>query len=547
MKRFRRAIELERTYPYWRTNLAMALHELGQTPEALQEAKRATELTPENAYSWRVLADIHLSIGRRLDAMECYQRAIAIGGHESDLVAARKQLDRLRELPSKDPEAPTHSAPGVSLNPSQADFTRLVIDTQRLLLVNPGDSPKIAVARSELAAAPHDWRKWLDLADGLCRADRNSEGLLAARRANQIAPNNGETWGKIAWALLCTGEHEEALPLAETSLRLTPDQAWLWRNRGHVMHRLGRTDEAIQDMRHAVSLDPLYALAWADLAFYLNQHRKFSEALEAAKRAVMLDSHGDFAWHPLLVEQFGEPGDISALKRAIRMSPESSPLWWELAIAFQQSGRIDDALASFTYQTKTVPSSSGPWAMRAHLLNNAGRHDEALPAAQTALEIDDTAGFHWGVVATAHQGLGDSKAAVDAFKQMYTRSVDPHRHAHARSELEEYCALFAADSPAITQARDETFRNRASWSAWLNFAEVFHVEGRTEDGLFAARRATRQAPHEPDALIGLSELLVAAGRIDAATAAAREAIRLDPGSECAMAALAVVQEASVRD
>lgn len=102
----------------------------------------------------------------------------------------------------------------------------------------------------------------------------------------------------------------------ERALGLNPEDAEAQHHYAYSLVLGGRADEAIAEIRRALDLDPLSVATSVDVGEILLYARRYDEAIEA-------------------------------LKHAIEMDAERPNAHWDLALAYEQKGRLDEAVAEY--------------------------------------------------------------------------------------------------------------------------------------------------------------------------------------------------------
>jgi len=315
-----------------------------------------------------------------------------------------------------------------------------------------GDVEQLITRAAELEraveAAPDDAVARIGLANGLLElaaalADAGSEGegsvdgqlvraAVHAARAVGMSPDSPDA--RLALAASLGGLHLHRDELAELAwiAERRPDDPELAMVMEHALSHLGRGDEA----------------------------------LAAARRAV---------------ELAGPEADV-----LVRAQP---------AFALARLGRVEEALAELEALAASVGAPDEravPLGLLADLLEDGGRHDEALARLAEAAELAPGDGYDW--------------ARGNLLREL--------------GRTEEAVACFAAE---IDADPDDAYALR-DWG--LGLAEL----GRTDDAETALVRAARVAPLEVagDAALARAAIRMAAGRGTEAVALLRDAIERDP-------------------
>ena len=219
-------------------NLAIVLHKLGRTDEAMPhfaEAIRISPREPESHYSYAVaLADS----GRDDEAIGSFEKALECSPGYTD---AMNRLGRLLLSKNRFAEAARYLEESVRVNPD------------------------IFESRN-------------DLGNALSGAGRRDEAVMQYREALRINPLSHETLNNLGLALAEEGRTAEAVELFREAVRIKPDFYDARNNLGAAYGREGKMDEAAREFREALRARPGSAEAMNNLGIALARSGKVGEA-----------------------------------------------------------------------------------------------------------------------------------------------------------------------------------------------------------------------------------------------------------------------------
>ena len=115
------------------------------------------------------------------------------------------------------------------------------------------------------------------------------------------------------------------------------------------IYKGGHYDRAVADAERAIALDPNSALGYLDLADERDMAGEPEEAIEPLNKAIRLDPlnrdlySGELAWAYTLMGRYAEA--VSFDKRFVARYPNNEGGHWNLALAYVELGRLDDARA----------------------------------------------------------------------------------------------------------------------------------------------------------------------------------------------------------
>lgn len=149
-------------------------------------------------------------------------------------------------------------------------------------------------------------------------------------------------------------------------------------------------DKALELGKKAVEIDPDFGPAWGSLAEAYFRKGRHEEALEAVRKAIaaapsdslMRARYGRFLGY---VRRSAE--GIEQVREAMRMSPDSLPLLYFLAVNYRTAGEFDKAIESLRAHRKRLGGRilPAPTCQLIAALIQAGRADEARAEAQRLL------------------------------------------------------------------------------------------------------------------------------------------------------------------
>ncbi|MEI6536095.1 MAG: tetratricopeptide repeat protein, partial [Verrucomicrobiaceae bacterium] len=152
----------------------------------------------------------------------------------------------------------------------------------------------------------------------------------------------------------------------------------------------GRNDAAIAEFRKAVEWDPNSPPFHHDLAVMLSASGRIKEAIAELEATIKLDPR-QAGYHYELGLAWSEAGDpdktIASLEQAVKLDPLLSRAWYNLGLARNGKGDTAGALNALSRAEAANPRDSALPYARATILLKLGRRDEALQAAQMALQI----------------------------------------------------------------------------------------------------------------------------------------------------------------
>jgi DNA-binding winged helix-turn-helix (wHTH) protein/tetratricopeptide (TPR) repeat protein len=200
-------------------------------------------------------------------------------------------------------------------------------------------------------------------------------------------------------------------------------------------------------------------------------------------------------------------------------------------VAADMRGRLGESLQS---QTNSEPPLQQVHtfsldALRSYSqglsLAERGRHREALPLFQRAIEIDPKFAAAYLGLALSYEGVGETVSAKSAVAKAYELRDQGDEFLKLKI-LYNYDDLFTGDLRA-------QIRNLTTWTQmypnqpqpWIYLSDTQSTMTRYEEAVVSGRRAVALAPDNVHAYVGLAFALTRLGRLDEAKAICNETIR----------------------
>ncbi|MDX2151108.1 MAG: protein kinase [Bryobacteraceae bacterium] len=278
---------------------------------ALDEARRAVELTPQ-------LAAAQLSLGRALhmngkleDAERAMRRALDLDPRSAEVRCYLSQV--LETSRREEAEAVLHEA------------IRL--------------EPKSALAHVQLGAL-------------YARLGRLEEAREALEKGLQLEPTHALALRNLSAVYHLLGRHEDAIGAVQRSLEITPDSAAAHSNLGTLLFFQGRFRDAVSAMEKAVDHGAGDFVYWGNLAdaykWTAGLEKKAPETYQLAARlaAGRLKSHpeDDRARASLALYLAKQGRKQEATTAAAGLEPRTFPVLYALLLVNELCGRRGDAL-----------------------------------------------------------------------------------------------------------------------------------------------------------------------------------------------------------
>jgi len=271
--------------PEWWTSKGNLLDSQGRHSEALECHDKALAIGPLCRSAWINKGLCLGELGRLADAIECYEKALAIdGSNYLPLVAKGDILDRMgrhvEAIPCFD------AALKLSANLISA------WEGKGQALDHLGRYPEAIACYDEVLkidkpgwtefgrASVYSWA-WNLKGGTFSHAHRFQDAIECYDRAISIYAKDACPYYNKGIAIMKTGHPGEAISWYDKALQISPGHAESWHNKGICLRDLGRAEEAIACYERALACDPPEVLAWHSKAQALEDLGRPQDAINS--------------------------------------------------------------------------------------------------------------------------------------------------------------------------------------------------------------------------------------------------------------------------
>ena len=364
-----------------------------------------------------------------------------------------------------------------------------LLDAQKAL---PSDA-KLLLALEQIKG--HDWVK----------ARASTEQLAQDRGFGFFAPY------LRAWIAVGSGQGD-AIALVEGARNIPLAALYYPEQRALLLIALGRSSEA------ANSLGP-------QAAAQLPAHVK---SADEGLSPLLVHVATDFAR-----QQYVSTGMIMA-RMATYAAPGNGAAWVILAELLHRMDRGDLALAALGHVDPANPVADDARALRIALLNDSGKHQQALDEALAATRRADADIDDWGRAGDLYLVTGKPREAAEAYAKALARAAARQAPADVLWPilLQQGGALdLAGDWPAAKAAYERAYAIAPDQPTVLNqvgYSEIEHRENVAAASAMIAK-ASSLRPDDPAITDSLGWVLYLQGKADEAIPLLEKAAAGDPG------------------
>jgi len=234
------------------------------------------------------------------------------------------------------------------------------------------------------------------------------------RRVLDRQANRSEAFNGLGLLALHQARPLEALNLFELAIGVAPRNADYHFNLSRVYLALGRVDDAIAAGETALSVQSSGNAHCRMGQLYL-EHGRGENAVAAFKRAVELQPDCASTCNQLgsaLERVARHPEAVDAYRRALELKPDYAEAANNLGNVLQSTGTADEALCAYKLAAELSPGVAGVHTNIGNVYQRKGQLACAIAAYTQALECDPQLLSARYLLATAHLGLADVRAAV---------------------------------------------------------------------------------------------------------------------------------------
>ena len=357
--------------------------------------------------------------------------------------------------------------------------------------------------------------------------------LSSLLASEQIAPRHEKTLRKLAIIARESGDDEFLRARLDKLLQLYPDDPDLLRERAHLLFRLG--DSAAElDSRRLEALGLQNAADRALLAGLRERAGDPATALEEVNISLETNPNDLNSWHlkARLHDIRNEPGRaLNALDQLFQLDRQHGPAWaLQSRLLSNEPNRLEEALKAAVH---AVALGQPEWILKADLLMQLDRFEEAISSLQSVLDIDSDNGLVRAHLSLLHMLDDNNEISRKILVESSSKAWECSEMHIQKGRLVLREADIARDGTglhdrglvkgALTFFDTALSYDRESALAWVGRARTLRQLGEFDEAEVSIIRASRLDNEDPMILVEHALLRIDQGEISDAERLVHEA------------------------
>jgi tetratricopeptide (TPR) repeat protein len=467
-------------------------------------------------------ANAYFDKGQYAEAIIEYRNAVSL---DAKFGPARKRLAEAHARTGNAPASLAEYVRAADLLPADVDVQ---LNAGSLLLMARRPEEALARANAALKVDPDNVSALVLRGSALAGLTSFDEALKSFEGAIALDPSRGRTFSSLGLIELARGKQVQAESAFRRAVELSPRDVEVHLALGNFYWAVGRMPDAEQAFQSALKLDPSNVAANRFMASLTIVSGRQAEAEPYLQRVA--DSSTDPAGILVLTDYYlmtGRPKDAIGRLEGLKEADKIPGAQVRLARAYAAANDLPKARALVDAILKADASDADGQLLKAQLLLEDGKRDEAFEAVRTATSVNPSSADAQFVLGRMYVERGDNAAAQRAFQEVL--KINP-RAAAAQVQLARLQTQAGQTGVSVQNAEEAARNNPTNAGARLEVVRSLIASkefGRAESEI------TRLRTDFPSvASVHVQEANLALLRKDyrRAQAALEQAEKLDPKS-----------------
>lgn len=358
--------------------------------EAEQDLRTGLSKDDTDSLAWRYLGDVLRMGNRPQEALEAYNRVVALAPRDSVAINNRGIVHEMLQQPE---QALADYEQAVKMFPGNVTFRgNASLMHRKLGNFEAADRHLVEALEIHQDASPQIRAELLEQRGETARLAGNFP--LALQCFNEVLEIDSQNAGVFNTRGICQhhlGKYREAIQDYSRSLELSADRPIVHINRGDSWVKLGEFQNAVQDYDKAVELDPQISLAYNQRGILHLERGDYSSAVRDFRKALEVNAddrvaRGNLAVALRLNEEYAEALDVYA--RVVELDPENPATLWGRGECYRNLGRTEEAEADYRASLKLDRNYTLAWIGLGDLFESQDEFEEALEYYEEALKLE---------------------------------------------------------------------------------------------------------------------------------------------------------------
>lgn len=306
-----------------------SLAALGRRQDAIVCYDKALALNSKDPRIWSNKGFLLQQLGCYEEGIYCYDRALALeqrlGGIWGNKAASLAAIGRYDDAIACHDKA-------LALEPERA-----ALWSDKGVALKLAGRYREAVACYDKATAidPRFVEAWANKGVALASLGSHEDAIACYKHALGIDPQDSKALYNIGLSFVALGRPRDAIRAYDASLKINPQYAEVWYAKANSLDALGSADEAIFCYDNALRINPHYVEAWENKGGTLVSAQRYREALECYDAALAIDSNDPRRWFNKAYAE-DQLGNVVACVRNYHRFIEMAPAQFAEQISYAQ-------------------------------------------------------------------------------------------------------------------------------------------------------------------------------------------------------------------